>query len=57
MTRLRRVRNFIERLAENWERTAIRVYQDYEWQDLLLPEVKDEVEIAEWIIECLKGLV
>jgi len=56
MSKHERVKGFLERLVNGWEKIPIRVYQDDKWQSLYLDEVKDTRQVVLWIIRSLKDL-
>jgi len=48
------VYNFLRRVVENWDKIAIRVHQDGKWQSVYLCDIKEDRDIALWIISQLE---
>lgn len=48
------LQEFLKACVEDWDRIAIRVYQDGKWQSLFLSQIKDSNQILVWM-QTLKG--
>lgn len=49
-----RVFDFLNRIVEHWDNIPIRVFQDGKWQSLMLSEIKNDRDIADWIVTRLQ---
>lgn len=48
------VRQTLQLLLDNWDRTPVRVVQDGLWQNLYLSEIADQRLVAEQVISFLR---